>query len=233
MPPQSPHNQYTHFSVSGPPCPSPSVALSLSLFAFPLSPLVHTFLSVLPSWSTRFFCWFSEQQFGPSEGQRQVKFCFDDSKWRDYPNERQLSKPHPSLSPSISLCLSFPIQSSYSTISGYSSYSLFDFTCTLFSSLLLPNNVFLPSSSQPFIPSSLTFSFIFRSLYVLCLFTCQNTLSLFSTIFYSCLFFPFLLLLLLLPLLLSSFLKGAINWTGHKGALWKRTLINIIFLFWG
>lgn len=64
---------------------------------------MHTFLSVISSWSTRLFCWFSEQQFSASEGPRQLKICFDDSKWRDYPNERQLSKPHPSLYPLISL----------------------------------------------------------------------------------------------------------------------------------
>lgn len=74
-------------------------------FIFPASPLVHTFLSVLPSWSTKLFCWYSEEQLGPSKGHRQVKICFDDSKWRDYPNERQLSKLHPSPLPfNISMC---------------------------------------------------------------------------------------------------------------------------------
>lgn len=122
-----PYVQKIHFSL----CQQTPFSFPFSLFAFTLSPLVHTFLSVLSSWRTRLFCWFSEKQFGPSKGQRQVKFCFDDSKWSDYPNERQLSKPHPSLSAFQYLRVFFySAQCSHSTISGYSSYSLLDSTRT-------------------------------------------------------------------------------------------------------
>lgn len=83
------------------------------------------------------------------------------------------------------------------------------------------------SSSQPFIPSSLSVSFIFPSLYILCPLTCQNTSFPLSAVFNSfffphccCFFFYFFV----------SLLKGT---TGHKGPLWKRTQISILFLFWG
>lgn len=59
---------------------------------------------------------------------------------------------------------------------------------SLFPSLLAPHNVLLPSSSQPFIPSSLTFSFICPCLDILCPLTCQYTFFLLSTVFYSPLF---------------------------------------------
>ena len=89
---------------SGPPSPPPCVlsSPSLSLSSYPYLPVCPSFLKY-----KALLLIFPEQQFGPSEGQRQVKFCFDDSKWRDYPNERQLSKPRPSLYPSVSLGLFF------------------------------------------------------------------------------------------------------------------------------
>lgn len=152
---------------------------------------------------------FPEQQFGPSEGQRQVKFCFDDSKWRDYPNERQLSKPRPSLYPSVSLGLFFySTQRSCSTISGHSSYSLLDSTCThsfLLSSFLIMFSS--PSSSQPFIPLSLTFALISPS--------SPSPVKTHPFL----VFFSFTIPAASLFTSLSSLLKGVINRTGHKGPL--------------
>lgn len=92
----------------------------------------------------------------------------------------------------------------------------------LFSFLLMSSP---PSSSQPFIHSSLTLllppislpkqicSSFFHFLFLL-------------FIFHSCFLFS-------LFTFLSLFLKGAIIWTGHTGPLRNRTLINILFLFWG
>lgn len=155
--------------------------------------LTLSFLSpVLSFWRTggSFCCWFSEKQFSPSEGQRQVKFCLDDSKWSDYPNERQLSELHPFLCPSISLALLFFKFHPMHTLHHLRLFIMFTtwfHLQSIFPSLLIPHNVLLPSSSQPFIPFSLTFSFI-----CLCSFTCQNSFYLLSSVF---LFFcPFLFL---------------------------------------
>lgn len=59
-------------------------------------------------------------------------------------------------------------------------------------SLLVPHNVLLPWSSQPFMPSSLGSPFISPCLSILCPFTCQNTPALLFAVFYFSLF-PFLL----------------------------------------
>lgn len=200
---------------------------SCSAFVFPLlSPHVHTFLSVLPSWSTRLFCWFSEQQFGPSEGQRQVKFCFDDSKWRDYPNERQLSKPHPSLQPSISLGYFIPpnaraspsqaIHHIHYLIPPALPFFLLFFFLIMFSSLHHLNL---------FIPSSLTFTFIFPSLPSPVKTHPSHFLPFFFILLHFHIFvaFPFTLSL--------PFSQG--SQIGHKVSLSKRNLINILFLFSG
>lgn len=77
---------------------------------------------------------------------------------------------------------------------------------------MLPHNVLLPSSSQPFIPSSsLTSSFIISSLCLLCPpHLCPTaSASPLSPIFYSSPFSPFLLLFLLL--LSLSFSREPLN----------------------
>lgn len=151
-------------SVSRPFSSSPSV-LSLPLLSLLLSiPFSLSFLLE----GQGFFGWFSEKQFGPSKGQRQVKFCFDDSKWSDYPNERQLSKPHPSLCLSIAqgLFLFRPMLALHHIwlfiifTTWFHLYSHFSFT-------LISHNALLHSSSQPFIRLPLTFSFIWPHLYIL------------------------------------------------------------------
>lgn len=54
--------------------------------------------------------------------------------------------------------------------------------------LLVPHNVLLPSSSQPFMPSSLGSPFINPCLSISCPFTCQNTPALLFAVFYFSLF---------------------------------------------
>lgn len=110
---------------------------------------------------------------------------------------------------SISLCLSLQAALVLHHLSPFIAFTIWFHLCSFFcTSPLLPHNVLLPSSSQPFIPSFLTLSFIIPP--------CP-----FPPILYSS---P-----TLLPLLLLS--SAPLNWTDHKGPAIKMNSVKHPFFF--
>lgn len=143
--------------------------------------------------------------------------------------------PNPTLPSALQyLCPpSFSTHCSHSTISGYSSYSPFDSTCTPFSSLSP-----CPSKCSPAFIISTFYALFFRlpfyqsmSFHFMSHHLSKHAGPAFCRLLFLSLFS--FLLPLFLHLHLYSPHKGAINWTGHKGPLWMGTLMHFLFLFWG
>lgn len=106
-----------------------------------------------------------------------------------------------------------------SFISGYSSYSLHDSTCTSFS-ILCFFLIMLSSSSVPFVPPFLTLLLLSVCLYIQSPLTCQ----------YTFFFIPHTVSFILL-FFICALLMAAINWTTVTKALyeWERLHTSYVY----